>query len=90
MRGGRHPRQTAPLLPAHPAAEQDDRQHAHRHDHQAGHRRSFEPFIGRQPMGRLGRPEEIASTIAYLCSHLAGYISGEYIVVDGGKHASLF
>ncbi len=42
------------------------------------------------PARRVGRPEEIASTIAYLCSHLAGYISGEYIVVDGGKHASLF
>lgn len=42
------------------------------------------------PAGRVGRPEEIASTIAYLCSDLAGYISGEWIGVDGGKHASAF
>ena len=42
------------------------------------------------PARRVGRPEEIASTIAYLCSHLAGYISGNWIVVDGGKHASAF
>ena len=42
------------------------------------------------PAKRVGRPEEIASTIAYLCSHLAGYISGNWIVVDGGKHASAF
>lgn len=42
------------------------------------------------PAGRVGRPEEIASTIAYLCSDLAGYISGNWIVVDGGKHASVF
>lgn len=42
------------------------------------------------PAGRVGRPEEIASTIAYLCSDLAGYISGNWIVVDGGKHASAF
>lgn len=42
------------------------------------------------PARRVGRPEEIASTIVYLCSHLAGYISGEWIGVDGGKHASAF
>ncbi|OJY53913.1 SDR family oxidoreductase [Sphingomonas sp. 67-41] len=42
------------------------------------------------PAGRVGRPEEIASTIAYLCSDLAGYISGNWIGVDGGKHKSLF
>ena len=42
------------------------------------------------PAGRVGRPDEIASTIVYLCSHLAGYISGEWIGVDGGKHASAF
>jgi 3-oxoacyl-[acyl-carrier protein] reductase len=30
------------------------------------------------PAGRVGRPEEIASTIAYLCSDLAGYISGNW------------
>ena len=42
------------------------------------------------PARRVGRPEEIASTIAYLCSHLAGSISGNWIVVDGGKHASAF
>lgn len=42
------------------------------------------------PAGRVGRPEEIGSTIAYLCSDLAGYISGNWIVVDGGKHASAF
>lgn len=40
------------------------------------------------PAGRVGRPEEIGSTIAYLCSDLAGYISGSLIVVDGGKHKS--
>jgi 3-oxoacyl-[acyl-carrier protein] reductase len=45
---------------------------------------------GAIPAGRVGRPEEIGSTIAYLCSHLAGFISGEWIVVDGGKHASAF
>ena len=42
------------------------------------------------PARRVGRPEEIASTIAYLYSQLAEYITGNWIVVDGGKHASAF
>jgi 3-oxoacyl-[acyl-carrier protein] reductase len=36
------------------------------------------------PLGRPGRPEEIASVIAFLCSDRAGYITGQVISVDGG------
>jgi len=42
------------------------------------------------PAARLGEPEEIASTIVYLCSHQAGYLTGHYIAVDGGQHRSAF
>lgn len=42
------------------------------------------------PAGRMGRPEEIASLIAYLCSDLAGYMTGCWIEVDGGLHRSAF
>jgi 3-oxoacyl-[acyl-carrier protein] reductase len=42
------------------------------------------------PAGRMGRPEEIASLIVYLCSDLAGYITGNWIEVDGGLHRSAF
>lgn len=42
------------------------------------------------PAGRLGDPREIASTIVYLCSDLAGYLTGHYIAVDGGHHRSAF
>ena len=36
------------------------------------------------PTGRWGEPEEAASLIAFLCSPLAGYITGQRIGVDGG------
>lgn len=38
------------------------------------------------PLGRVGRPEEIAATVAFLLSDGGGYISGATIQVDGGKH----
>jgi 3-oxoacyl-[acyl-carrier protein] reductase len=36
------------------------------------------------PMGELGRPDDIAATIAFLCSPAARYITGQIIHVDGG------
>ena len=36
------------------------------------------------PFYRLGRPDDIASTIAFLCSPGAGFINGQTVVVDGG------
>lgn len=41
-------------------------------------------FIARQPMGRLGNPEEIASLAVYLGSDEAGYVTGTVQVIDGG------
>jgi len=41
------------------------------------------------PAGRHGTTEEIGSLIAYLCSDQSGYISGEWITVDGGLHQSV-
>jgi len=37
------------------------------------------------PMGRLGRPEEVADATVYLASDLASYVTGESLVVDGGN-----
>ena len=37
-----------------------------------------------QPAGRVGRPEDIAELVLFLCSEKAGFIDGENITVDGG------
>jgi len=41
-------------------------------------------FVARQPMGRLGTAEEIASLALYLASDEAAFVSGEWVVIDGG------
>lgn len=41
-------------------------------------------FIARQPMGRLGRPEEIAAIALYLAADESAYTTGQVFVVDGG------
>jgi 2-keto-3-deoxy-L-fuconate dehydrogenase len=41
-------------------------------------------FTVRQPMGRLGTPEEIAALALYLASDESGYTTGAIHVIDGG------
>lgn len=53
-------------------------------------RRNFMLGQARVPAARMGKPHEIASLIAYLCSEPAGYLTGGWIEVDGGLHRSAF
>jgi 2-keto-3-deoxy-L-fuconate dehydrogenase len=41
-------------------------------------------FVARQPMGRIGAPEEIASLAVYLASDESAFITGQAIAIDGG------
>ena len=42
------------------------------------------PDAAQQPAGRVGNPLDIANMALYLCSHQAGFITGENICIDGG------
>ena len=41
-------------------------------------------MVDRQPLGRLGKPEEIAAAIRYLASPEAAFVHGSCLVIDGG------
>jgi Tropinone reductase 1 len=44
----------------------------------------FSEVIARTPMKRIGKPEEVATAVAFLCMPASGYITGQCISIDGG------
>jgi len=59
-----------------------EKYHAHEKD------KIREELRARQPMGRLGQPEEVASMVRYLSSREAAFISGSLFTLDGGWTAA--
>ena len=45
---------------------------------------AMKAYVGGIPLGRVGRPEEVAAVIAFLASDAAGYLCGETIEINGG------
>ena len=52
-------------------------------------RKAYDAFLERgketHPLGRIGRPEEVAELIAFLASPAASWITGETVAIDGGR-----
>jgi acetoacetyl-CoA reductase len=43
-------------------------------------------IIPQIPVGRLGKPEEVAALVAYLCTDEAAFLTGANIAINGGQH----
>ena len=45
-------------------------------------------IIPQIPVGRLGKPEEVAALVVYICSDEAGFMTGANVAINGGQHMS--
>jgi NAD(P)-dependent dehydrogenase (short-subunit alcohol dehydrogenase family) len=45
----------------------------------------LESAIRRQPMGKIGTPEEVADVVVFLCSEASRFVTGQSINVSGGS-----
>jgi acetoacetyl-CoA reductase len=43
-------------------------------------------IIPQIPVGRLGKPEEVAGLVTYLCTEEAAFITGANLAINGGQH----
>jgi len=58
-------------------------------EQRAGETSARDHWLDQYPLGRFGRPDEVADTALFLATDRSGFITGENIVVDGGLSAGL-
>ncbi|MGH9641358.1 MAG: SDR family oxidoreductase [Terriglobales bacterium] len=72
----------------HTVAHRDHRAHSpsleQRMSAQGDRENAQADFVARQPMGRLGRSEEIAALAVYLASDESSFTTGQTNIIDGG------
>lgn len=51
--------------------------------------KNLEPYVDRTPMARMGKAEEVAQLVLWLCSDAASFVTGAVHVVDGGLAAGM-
>jgi 3-oxoacyl-[acyl-carrier protein] reductase len=77
-----------------PGDFETERQKSYTQDLAKAQNRSYEEMrairISGNPAGRFGRPEEIGVYCAFLCSAQAGFITGQNLLIDGGKYPGTF
>lgn len=68
----------------------EERVKAHLKNHGGEREDILKQYASAIPVGRLGKPDEYAAMVCFLCSEQAAYITGTTVVVDGGKRKATF